>query len=110
MNTTRNNNTNGVNGGNGSAISTSPGRLPVENQAEAGGHLTTGDALREQHRVTRSRSKWERNDKIKEMECYFWAKSDPKTGYMSKMLRRWRDAGGGHDVDSQRLEREEQSN
>ena len=104
MNTNNQNNTNGVNGRAATGNSVAPGRLSVEDQAGAGRNHATGEEEgTHQGGTNRGRRKWERNDNMKVMECYFLAKNDPRMGYMKRMLRIWREKGGRQDVDSQRL-------
>ena len=103
MNTTNTNTDNGVNGRVSPANSVAPGRFSPENQAKAGRHHASGDEQNAHQKENRGRKKYMRNDNIRLMKCYFLAKSNPKMGYMKRMLRIWRERRLGNDVDSQRL-------
>ena len=86
MNTTSRNTNNDVNGIVSPANSVTPGRLFVENQAESGRNPATGDKQNINPEKTQGRRKWMRNDNIRLMNCYFLAESDPKMGYIKRIL------------------------
>ena len=103
MNTTNTNIANGVNRRVSAANSVAPGRLSVENQAEAGRHHAIGDEQNVHQKYNQRRKKWIRNDNMRLMECYILAKSDPKMEYIKRMLRIWREREGKNDVDREYL-------
>ena len=80
MNTANTNTTNSVNRRVSPVNFVAPGRLSVENQAEAGCHHATGDEQNVHQKENQRKKKWMRNDNIRLMKCYFLAKSAPKDG------------------------------
>ena len=75
---------NGVNGPSTDGEGPSSGRCPVEEQHRPGRHHATAEK--------RTRTRWERNDNLNVMECYFRSNPDQR-GYRKRMYEIWQEKG-----------------